>query len=217
MRRVPAALTRSARAAHPRRWSPRFLRAARAVAVLLSVGLLSACVVLPRLPEWLTARDEPKPADFAIALGGDSSGSREAGAARLYREGRARAVLCSGRDLLWQANEADAMAAHARALGVPPDRILRSRAGDSTVEEAARILPIVTARGARSVLLVTTSPHSRRARMLFRRVWRAAGIRVLSCPVDSPYFRRDRWWTRARDRQVILVELLSWVRIGIGR
>lgn len=109
------------------------------------------------------------------------------------------------------------MAAHVRALGVPPDRILRSRRGVSTAEEAAQILPIVRARGVRSVLLVTTAPHSRRARMLFRRAWRRAGIRILSCPVESPYFRRERWWTRVRDRGIILVELLSWVRVGIRR
>jgi uncharacterized SAM-binding protein YcdF (DUF218 family) len=176
------------------------------------VGLL-----LPGLPDRLAVADAPLPSELAIALGGDSSGSREAGAARLWRQGRVQAVLCSGRDLLWHVNEADAMAAHVRALGVPADRIFRSRAGESTAGEAAQILPIVRARGIRSVFLVTTAPHSRRARTLFRRAWRGTGIRVLSCPVDSPYFRRDRWWTRARDREVILIELLSWVRLGIGR
>jgi uncharacterized SAM-binding protein YcdF (DUF218 family) len=190
----------------------------RAVAgAATAVLLLLRFLVLPLLPDWLMVRDAPLPSDLAIALGGDSSGSREAGAARLWREGRAQLVLCSGRDLLWQVNEADAMAAHVRALGVPADRILRSRAGVSTAEEAERILPIVRARGVRSVLLVTTSPHSRRARLLFRRAWRGTGIRVLSCPVESPYFRRERWWSRVRDRNVILVELLSWVRVGIGR
>jgi uncharacterized SAM-binding protein YcdF (DUF218 family) len=181
-------------------------------AAALGVGLL-----LPDLPDRLAAYDAPLPSDLAIALGGDSSGSREAGAARLWRAGRVKAVLCSGRDLLWHVNEADAMAAHVQALGVPADRILRSRAGESTAEEAAQILPIVRARSIRTVLLVTTAPHSRRARTIFRRAWRGAGIRVLSWPVDSPYFRRDRWWTRARERDVILIELLSWVRMGIGQ
>jgi len=44
-------------------------------------------------------------------------------AARLWRERRVTAVLCSGRDLAGHVNEADAMAAHARALGVPAERI----------------------------------------------------------------------------------------------
>jgi uncharacterized SAM-binding protein YcdF (DUF218 family) len=179
--------------------------------------LLLRVLVLPLLPDWLAARDTPLPSDLAIALGGDSSGSREAGAAQLYRRGMAGAVLCSGRDLLWHVNEADAMAAHARALGVPAGRILRSRAGTSTAEEAACILPIVRARNVRSVLLVTTSPHSRRARLVFRRAWRGAGIRILSCPVESRYFRRERWWSRVHDRHILLIELLSWVRVGIGR
>jgi uncharacterized SAM-binding protein YcdF (DUF218 family) len=183
------------------------------VAALLAIRFL----VLPALPGWLAARDAPRPSDLVIALGGDSSGSREAGAARLWQAGQAHLVLCSGRDLLWQTNEADAMAAHVQSLGVPPGRILRSRAGASTIEEAVRILPLAQARGLRSVLLVTSSLHSRRARLLFRRAWRGSGIRVLSCPVESPYFRRERWWTRVRDRHVLLVELLSWVRIGIGR
>jgi uncharacterized SAM-binding protein YcdF (DUF218 family) len=192
-------------------------RAAWTAGALAAVLLLLRFFVLPALPDWLAARDPPLPSDLAIALGGDWSGSREAGAARLWRERRVNAIVCSGQELLWQVNEADAMAAHARALGVPADRVLRSRSGESTVEEAAHILPLVSARGIRSVLLVTTSPHSRRARTVFRRAWRRTGIRVLSCPVESPYFRRDRWWTRVRDREVILIELLSWVRVGIGR
>ena len=186
-------------------------------AALAAALLILRFLVLPALPGWLAARDAPEPSDLAIALGGDSSGSREAGAARLWRERRVNAVLCSGRALLWHVNEADAMAAHARALGVPADRILRSRSGESTAAEAAHILPLIRARGVRSVLLVTSSTHSRRARTLFRRAWRRTGIRVLSCPVESPSFRRERWWTRVRDRHVILVELLSWVRVGIGR
>ena len=186
-------------------------------AALAAALLILRFLVLPALPDWLAARDAPQPSDLAIALGGDSSGSREAGAARLWRERRVNAVLCSGRALLWHVNEADAMAAHARALGVPANRILRSRSGENTVEEAAHILPLIRARGVRSVLLVTSATHSRRARALFRRAWRRTGIRVLSCPVESSSFRRERWWTRVRDRHVILVELLSWVRVGIGR
>jgi uncharacterized SAM-binding protein YcdF (DUF218 family) len=189
----------------------------RAAGVIIVCLLVLRWLVLPVLPDWLAARDAPVPSDMAIALGGDPTGSREAGAAQLWKEHCARAVLCSGRDLLWHVNEADAMAAHARALGVPADRILRSRGGESTVEETARILPIARAHGIRSVLLVTTSPHSRRARFLFRRAWRGSGIRVFSCPVESPYFRRDHWWARARDSEVIMVELLSWIRVGIGR
>ena len=192
-------------------------RVAWRAAALAAALLILRFLVLPALPGWLAARDAPEPSDLAIALGGDSSGSREAGAARLWRERRVNAVLCSGRPLLWHVNEADAMAAHARALGVPADRILRSRSGESTAAEAAHILPLIRARGVRSVLLVTSATHSRRARTLFRRAWRRTGIRVLSCPVESPSFRRERWWTRVRDRHVILVELLSWVRVGIGR
>src|SRR5437899_79978 len=60
--------------------------------------------ILPAIPGWLTARDAPAPSDAAIALGGDYSGSREAGAAHLWREGRVRWVICSGRDLLWHVN-----------------------------------------------------------------------------------------------------------------
>jgi uncharacterized SAM-binding protein YcdF (DUF218 family) len=212
---LPVALRRRLAALLP--IPPRWRRWVTAGACFLVALLVARFLVLPPLPDWLMARDIPRPSDMVIALGGDASGSREAGAARLWQEGHARAVLCSGRDLLWRTNEADAMAAHVRALGVPADRILRSRSGASTIEEAARILPLARSRGVRSVLLVTTSPHSRRARTLFRRAWRNTGIRVLSCPVESPYFRRERWWTRVRDRHVMLVELLSWVRVGIGR
>jgi uncharacterized SAM-binding protein YcdF (DUF218 family) len=197
----------------PRRRGQWGIGLACVVGALLGLRFL----VLPSLPDWLAARDAPQPSDLAIALGGDSSGSREAGAAQLWLDGHARLVLCSGRDLLWRTNEADVMAAHVRSLGVPADRILRSGSGSSAIEEAARILPLARERGVRSVLLVTTSPHSRRARTLFRRAWRGAGIRVLSCPGESPYFRRERWWTRVRERHVVMVELLSWVRVAINR
>ncbi|HEY0192961.1 MAG TPA: YdcF family protein [Kofleriaceae bacterium] len=94
---------------------------------------------------------------------------RVAAAALLWRAGAGRFVLVTGgvtRPALGRA-EADAMADGLRALGVRDPVI--ERASRTTRENAALSRPLLEARGARSLWIVTQPFHGRRGARLFRR------------------------------------------------
>jgi uncharacterized SAM-binding protein YcdF (DUF218 family) len=78
---------------------------------------------------------------------------------------------------------------------------------ESTVAEARKLMPYLKLRRMQRLLVVTSNFHTRRTRMLFRRVFRETGIRVLvqATPPDN-YFNPRDWWTRRRDIKTLLWE-----------
>lgn len=78
------------------------------------------------------------------------------------------------------AREADLMRTLATALGVPFERISEERDSKTTFENARNTLPLLAGLNGRSVYLVTSAMHMRRASAAFR----AAGHHICPLPVD---------------------------------
>jgi uncharacterized SAM-binding protein YcdF (DUF218 family) len=135
----------------------------------------------------------PGPLDAIVVLGHRPSTSAqglayeartrvEQGVA-LYREGRAPRVLLAGGPTDEGVIEADVMAAHAEAAGVPRTAILRERISEDTIANARLSVALLQqtlglARPPR-VLLVTSDYHMPRAARLFR----CAGAHVVEATV----------------------------------
>src|SRR5258708_37858102 len=83
--------------------------------------------------------------------------------------------------------EAEAMAALAAALGVPPARMLLEPRSRDTIGNAFNSAALLGARGLASVVLVSDAYHLARARILFRR----AGLIVTATDHPPP-----RFWLR---------------------
>ncbi len=103
--------------------------------------------------------------DVAVVLGG--SPERLAPAVEAVLEGKARYLLHSGR-----LSEAGARHLTSRlvSLGVPRDRVLLETRSRNTRENAVDSSRVLTERGFRSVLLVTSAAHVERAVGCFRRL-----------------------------------------------
>lgn len=181
------------------------------VVVLLGVVLyLARAPLLAALGEWWVVSDELEKAQAIVVLGGDSvEGSRVQRAARLYREGWAPRVVLIGPALRIYLSETELMQREAIALGVPADRLLRvPRAADSTFEEALVLRPLLAEHGFRRVIVVTSSYHVRRARRIFRAVYREGGIQVWVDAVDDPRFDPRYWWQKREQRALFFLEIL---------
>lgn len=78
--------------------------------------------------------------------------------------------------------EGDVLSAHARALGVPADRVITTGRVVNTLEESREVALILKARtpAVTRILLVTSAFHMPRAQRLFEQ----AGLTVLPFPVD---------------------------------
>jgi uncharacterized SAM-binding protein YcdF (DUF218 family) len=185
---------------------------------------------LGRILAWpLEVRDGAEVADAIVVLGtpvrpdGQLSGvgeERVQTGVELWRRGFAP-VLCisgggPGRIIPDHPREADAMAARARALGVPDDALRVERESLSTAENARHTASLLAAEGRRRVWLVTQPFHTRRARAWFRR----AGLEARAWyATDSIQYRLPRHGLRW-----VVNEYAAWlkmwaldVRLAVGR
>ncbi len=168
---------------------------------ILVVVCLAAAIYLLRHPilraagEYWVVEDSLSPSDAIIILSDDNySGDRAARAAELYRMGLAPRIVASGRMLRPYAGISELMQHDLEADGVPKSAIVRfPHHADNTREEAEALRALVSQKGWRSILVVTSNYHTRRSRYIFTRVMPSdVTVRVASAR-DSDYVP-EVWW-----------------------
>ena len=111
--------------------------------------------------------------------------------------------------------EAEVMRSQALALGVPDTALVLERESRTTRENASFTRRICDERGIRSILLVTSAYHSRRARRIFQDVF-APAIAVSTQP--APQGDCPLCWPLVPDRaSVVLYEYGNWIEYWTGR
>src|SRR3981189_8650 len=147
--------------------------------ILLFFVIFCAGLCLVRRPilrftaeSWIT-EDALDQSDALIVLGDDNFyADRATRGAQLFREGKAPLIVASGRRLRPGAGIAELMEHDLVERGVPRDKIMRlAHDADSTREEAEALTKMAAQRKWRSVIVVTSNYHTRRARYIFRKVF----------------------------------------------
>jgi uncharacterized SAM-binding protein YcdF (DUF218 family) len=194
-------LKRAERAAD--RWEERLLAVYRgswrriapvAGGLLLLYALLFYTPLVWQLAAPLKIVDHPRPADAIVVFAGGVGESGLAGegyqervkhAVTLYHAQHARhLIFSSGYYYLFQ--EAEIMKAFAVSLGVPADAVILEEKAANTFENVKFVTWILNQNRWRSVLLVSSPYHMRRASLTFRRV--APEISVIHVPVPASRF-----------------------------
>lgn len=142
-------------------------------------------------PRALSATPE---ADAIVLLGGATRGDTHMGtlgdmnqqadrlvhAVALYKAGRAPLVLLSGGGQPGERPEAELMRDILLVMGIPDGALLLERVSRNTHDNAVNSARLLEARGMRTILLVTSAFHMRRAEALFA----AQGLQVIPAPTD---------------------------------
>jgi uncharacterized SAM-binding protein YcdF (DUF218 family) len=161
----------------------------------------------------LVTEDPPAIADAVVVLAGDPGYERTATAARLVLAGQARLLVLTGGEP-GPGDSAASLRDRAVALGVPLDRIRLEATSHSTREAMLAVAPLLRAEGARSVIVVTSPYHQRRAAGAARRAW--PGIAVRSRPASPAAWRPQGWWSDGASRRVVIGEYVKlayyWAR-----
>ena len=185
--------------------------------LIVAAGLLFLAhgIVLRKAGEFLIKKDEMKPADAIVILAGEETERVEYGV-RLFKEGWARKdlIIMAGGPLVWKYSWSGLMKDHARALNVPEDSILTEEKSRTTEEDALYTGEILRKRGIRSIILVTSPYHSRRAALIFQRVV-GKNCRIFSSPAEDSWFHTEGWWKRRRDRAAVLNEYAKFLWLWI--
>jgi uncharacterized SAM-binding protein YcdF (DUF218 family) len=199
-------------------------RRARRVRVLVWTAALA--VAAWPLAAWLAARElvvsaELREADALVVLSGSAAYvERTRLAAELFHEGRAPLILLTddGERGGWSQQEQrnpsfrERAAAELERRGVPAGQI-ETLPGlvAGTHEEALRLREYASARNLRSLLVVTSPYHSRRAWWTLRRVFRGSGIETgLAVPARAEQTPPpERWWLERRGWRQVPAEYLK--------
>ena len=183
--------------------------------LLLKVALL--CGLVWPLVAWLAAllltTEAPlDTADRIVVLAGSSSYQERAWeAARLFREGRSNRILITNDDLRgpWSQKEQrnpffyELSLVELKNAGVPADRVeVLNQPVSSTRDEAVVVKAYAVEHGLRSILVVTSPYHSRRALWVFENEFTGTDTRVglvhvalaASPPAPSTWWLTGRGW-----------------------
>lgn len=162
---------------------------------------------------WLQNSDPPTASDAMVVLCGDFG--RAAYAADLYKLGLARKVYVGrayrlrgervlDQNMLTFPRHEEVYKALLRKKGVPADAI--EYYGDellSTAQEAEALAAHLGA-GPGSLMVVTSSYHVRRARMIFKDALPGWDVRVVDVPAER---MPGAWWTDQESARTVLLEI----------
>jgi uncharacterized SAM-binding protein YcdF (DUF218 family) len=124
----------------------------------------------------------------------------------LFREGKGVVVVASGRRLRPRAGISELMEHDLVERGVPKEKILRFvQDADSTKEEAEALRKLVTEKKWRSIIVVTSNYHTRRARYVFRRVF-PQGIEIRVASARDGDFDPEHWWEKRKSIKELMRE-----------
>jgi uncharacterized SAM-binding protein YcdF (DUF218 family) len=182
------------------------------VLIIVCVGCAYAFhdVLWNRCANFLIAPDSPEKSDLIFILGGDYL-LRAPYAARLYQQGYAPKILVAHEPVnLTEGRRVDFTDDTIQTLegaGVPKNAIVDFSPGTgvrSTADEARALRIYAEVYPVKSVLVVTTMMHSRRARMAIRRALLGKEIRVLVACVGPAAYRPDQW-PQAKQEMIKLI------------
>jgi uncharacterized SAM-binding protein YcdF (DUF218 family) len=168
---------------------------------LLVVILVLAVLYVARHPifrlvgEGWVVEDALERSDAILVLSDDNFyADRATRAAQLYRQGLGTVVVASGRRLRPYAGVAELIEHDLIERGVPKDKILRiAHDADNTREEAKTLAQLAKQKRWRSVIVVTSNFHTRRARYIFANVF-PQEIKIRITGARDGDFDPDRWW-----------------------
>lgn len=186
------------------------------ILVLSAVLLLMAySFILDKLGQYLYYKDELKPADVIVVVGGEEAENVKY-SVKLFNEGWARKdkIIMTGGNLAGRFTMASLMKDYALSLGIPKEAVLLENKSKLPDESAFYIKDMLTKYGYKSCIVVTAQYESKRISKIFRKIM-GDKIRIISAPVDETWFKFDHWWTRSRDGAKILDEYakLFWLLV----
>lgn len=163
---------------------------------------------------FLVRAEPPVKADAALVLGGDDDGERTLKAAQLAKAGWVPVVYLSGPKSL-TGYESGEMLSFAKAHGFPASMFQEiHHSSTSTRAEAAAVTPELRRRGIRSILLVTSLYHTRRACYLFHRA--APDLEIHAVAAPDPDFTLGSWWKSRRGRKIFVLEWMKTLAAWAG-
>jgi uncharacterized SAM-binding protein YcdF (DUF218 family) len=173
--------------------------------------------ILTCLGEYLIVKHSPQESDLIVCLAGGNV-DRGLTTADAFQKGLAPCIFMAreepddGYDQLREKridypDSVDLMVMLLEQLGISRSVFLTSdRAVNSTFDEAEYIRDLIAERGDKSIILITSPVHSRRAWLTFKKVFEETDVRILVLPSSYSEFNPEDWWTQRKYVREVIIE-----------
>ncbi|MCA1565492.1 MAG: YdcF family protein [Acidobacteria bacterium] len=172
---------------------------------------------------WCVARalvvevEVAQPEAIVVLSGASDYAERARAAAELFAAGRAPKIILTndGQQGGWSSAEqrnpffSELASGELVRAGVPAGKIeLVAQTVSSTYDEARAVRDYAAARNMRSLLVLTSAYHSRRAEWTWRLVFSGSGVAfgITTAPAGGPSPAPSLWWLRARGWRAVAAE-----------
>lgn len=182
------------------------------------LGFLFLIAGITALSPILVEREQISSADAIIVIGGDHKPERMRTAARLYSTGVSPIVIISSGTQVLEGGEmvieSELMAAQGIQAGLPSDAVRLEQKSLSTEGNAKYSYAICQEIRCKSIVLVTSAYHSRRAGVVFREVYSPQikvtvyGADQAACPPCFPVYTSQLY--------VAWYEYVNWVKYWLS-
>jgi len=180
--------------------------------------------LLRQLGNFLIYEQNPQKADVIVVLNGRDT-ERSLSAVDLYKKGYANLIVLAqgskqpGSDEFWKrvVNNFDGKIFFQRAIeamGVPEKSFkLIGNGVASTYDEAVATKEFLKKNGYKSILLVTSKWHSKRAYLTFKSVLnkKGNGITITIIPSSYDNFDPELWWKKEEDTESVFREYVRLI------
>lgn len=155
----------------------------------------------------LIVDDSPRASDAIVMLGDDDyNADRATRAAELIKGGWAPRVVASGRFLRPYLSISDLQDHDLIDRGVPPSAILKfPNHSRNTLEECTAVGGLLTKRGWKHILIVTSNYHTRRAEFICSRVL-PEGTELHVIAANDSNFDPHDWWDKRESTKIFFQE-----------
>jgi uncharacterized SAM-binding protein YcdF (DUF218 family) len=195
------------------------------ISFLLAVSIIIVLYIAGcrNVGKWLVKSDKNVKGDAMVVLVGSIS-DRVLQAADLYQEGLADKIIMvetgkTENDKILEERGTFILSKTGQSLkaeislGIPADSIIVLGSGASSTQMEASVIRdyVIQTPNIDTLILVTSSFHTRRASMIFKSAFRKAGREVYISTSASKYssFTGDEWWNSKEGIETVLLELLK--------
>ena len=161
------------------------------VGLFVLIGIFVAAVFGSAI--YLSPQDSTSPADAIVVVSGGQTQTRAKQGIELYKKDLAPKIIFSGAALDDGPSNAREMAALARRSGVPDSAIIIDEDAKTTYQNAVNSKRILEENDAKSIILVTSPYHQRRAFITFQKIL-GDGYAIENSSSYDNAWSKSAWW-----------------------
>lgn len=162
----------------------------------------------------LSPQDDLQESNAIVVISGGETDQRIEEGVKLYQEGWSDLLIVSGAARDEGISNALAMKQIAIQLGVPPQDIVLEEHAQDTTDNARYVQEIINELDLKSIILVTSPYHQRRAYLTFH-YFLGRDIKIVNHSARDSAWRKNGWWADPWATRLTLSELQKLLYLPI--